>query len=200
MNELNFFSKRVFFTTREFAFAIGVASPTASRKLRRMDASGDISNVTRGIWCQPHHPFFSPFGGVPYLLGNEHGYISFLTALHRHGIISQIPRVIQVATTGHGRNLSSAIGEYEFFHIQPSLMRDGVESNAGKLQYNIASAEKAMVDTVYLSTRKNCRFARLPEVDIEQIDRIALKKMVTQYSPSVQKLVMPRIDKILSHR
>ena len=37
-----------------------------------------------------------------------------------------------------------------------------------RLPYLIATAEKALIDTLYLSTRKNRRFARLPEVALEQ--------------------------------
>ena len=46
------------------------------------------------------HPYFHPLSCVPYLLGKEQGYVSFLTALHLHCVISQIPKTIQIATTG----------------------------------------------------------------------------------------------------
>jgi len=51
------------------------------------------------------------------LMGKEQGYVSFLIALHLHGLVSQIPKTIQIATTGHARTLGSPIGRYEFLQI-----------------------------------------------------------------------------------
>ena len=95
-------------------------------------------------------------------------YVSFLTVLHLHGLISQIPKSIQIATTGHARTLTSPVGYYEFLQIKPELMKQGTQWSDTHLPYLLATAEKALIDTLYLSTRKNRRFARLPEVDIRQ--------------------------------
>ena len=75
---------------------------------------------------------------------------------------------IQIATTGHARTLNSPIGQYEFLQIKPELMQQGTVWSDAHLPYLIATAEKALIDTLYLSTRKNRRFARLPEVALEQ--------------------------------
>lgn len=45
-------------------------------------------------------------------------------------------------------------------------MKQGTQWSDTHLPYLIASAEKALIDSLYLSTRKNRRFARLPEVEI----------------------------------
>jgi len=101
-------------------------------------------------------------------LGKEQGYVSFLTALHLHGVVSQIPKTIQIATTGRARSLDSPVGRYEFFQIKPELMTQGVGWSESRLPYLVASAEKALLDTLYLATRKNRRFARMPELDVMQ--------------------------------
>jgi hypothetical protein len=49
-------------------------------------------------------------------------------------------------------------------------MKQGIQWSDAHLPYLITTAEKALIDTLYLSTRKNRRFARLPEVDIRQTD------------------------------
>jgi len=61
-----------------------------------------------------------------YLVGNEQGYVSFLTAMHLHGLISQIPRAYQGATTGRGRILESPIGDRQALGEAESapLLRD----------------------------------------------------------------------------
>ena len=156
----------VIFTTREYAIDNGISMPAASKRLERLSARKRLTRITKGIWANTSHPHFHPLACVPYLLGKEQGYVSFLTALHMHGLVSQIPKTIQIATTGRGRTLSSIVGNYEFFQIKPELMKQGAHWSDTHLPYLIASAEKALIDALYLSTRKNRRFARLPEVDI----------------------------------
>ena len=156
----------VIFSTREFANQSGVSMSAATKRLARLCKIERLTKVTKGVWANISHPYFHPLSCVPYLLGKEQGYVSFLTALHLHEVISQIPRTIQVATTGRGRVLESPVGSFEFFQIKPELMRQGANWSESRLPYLIASPEKALVDTLYLSTRKGRRFNRLPELDL----------------------------------
>ena len=155
----------VIFTTREYSNDNGISMPAASKRLVRLAARKRLTRITKGIWAHTSHPYFHPLACVTYLLGQAQGYVSFLTALHVHGLVSQIPKTIQIATTGRGRTLNSTVGSYEFFQIKPQLMQQGALWSDTHLPYLIAGAEKALIDTLYLSTRKNRRFARLPEVD-----------------------------------
>jgi predicted transcriptional regulator of viral defense system len=165
---LELFNKPAFvvFSTRDFAAASGSTMPAASKRLSRLAEKQFLTRVTKGLWANASHPHFHPLACVPYLLGKEQGYVSFLTALHLHGVISQIPQAIQVATTGRGRTLDSPVGQFGFLKIKPELMRDGIEWSDTRQPYLIATREKALLDVLYLSTRKNRRFARLPEVDL----------------------------------
>ncbi len=158
----------VIFTTREYANHVGMSMSAAAKRLARLSNKKLLSRITKGVWANISHPYFHPLSCVPYLLGKEQGYVSFLTALHLHGVISQIPKTIQVATTGRGRLLDSPVGRYEFFQIKPELMKQGTEWSDSHLPYLIATPEKALIDTLYLSTRKNRRFAHLPELDLTQ--------------------------------
>ena len=158
----------VVFTTREFASHVGISMPAATKRLSRLSEKEFLTHVTKGVWANTSHPYFHPLCCVPYLLGKEQGYVSFLTALHLHGVVSQIPKTIQVATTGRARSLNSLIGRYEFFQIKPELMTQGVDWSESRLPYLVASAEKALLDTLYLATRKNRRFAHMPELDVLQ--------------------------------
>lgn len=180
MNLQGFLLANVFFSTRAMAFQCGVPIETASRQLTRLSRAGAIVRITRGIWGQTQHPYFSPFGAVSHLLGNEQGYVSFLSALHRRGVISQIPRVIHVATTGHSRKLVSPIGTYEFFQIHPRMFASGIEQSEGRLPYLMATPEKALLDTFYLSSRKSKRFDRLPEIEVDELDRRRFEALVAE--------------------
>jgi len=156
----------IIFTTREFANRADISMSAAAKRLSRLSHGEFLTRITKGVWANTGHPYFHPLSAVPFLLGKEQGYVSFLTALHLHGVVSQIPKTIQVATTGRARSLMSPVGRYEFFQIKPELMRQGTDWSATRLPYLIATPEKALLDTLYLSTRKNRRFARLPEVDV----------------------------------
>ena len=158
----------IIFTTRDYANYSSISMPAASKRLSRLADKKLLTRITKGLWANTSHPWFHPLACVPYLLGKEQGYVSFLTALHLHGLISQIPKTLQIATTGHARTLNSPVGHYEFLQIKPELMKQGTQWSDTHLPYLIATAEKALIDTLYLSTRKNRRFARLPEVDIRQ--------------------------------
>ena len=163
--------------------------------LARLAADAGVARVTRGLWCQPGHPRFSVYAVTPFLLANEHGYVSFLSAMHRHGLVSQIPGSIQIATTGHSRALTSSIGRFEFIQIKPQMMTAGIESSDTEPPYGIASAEKALVDTLYIATRKRNRFARLPEVDLTAVNRKKLRALLDQQiaAPQVRQAIDTRL-------
>ena len=167
MLELNSSPEFVIFTTRDYATAAGTSMSSASRRLDRLSERKALTRLTKGVWANTAHPHFHPLACVPYLLGKEQGYVSFLSALHLHGVLSQIPRTHQVATTGRPRVLESPVGRFEFLRVKPELMRDGVDWSDTHQPFLIASAEKALLDTLYIATRKSKRFASLPELDLD---------------------------------
>ncbi len=171
MLELNSSPEFVIFTTRDYATAAGTSMSSASRRLDRLSERKALTRLTKGVWANTAHPHFHPLACVPYLLGKEQGYVSFLSALHLHGILSQIPRTHQVATTGRPRVLESPVGRFEFLRVKPELMRDGVDWSDTHQPFLIASAEKALLDTLYIATRKSKRFASLPELDLDNAFR-----------------------------
>ena len=183
----------VVFTTREYAEASNIAAASASRQLGATAERGPLVRLTRGVWANPSHPYFHPLACVPKLLGNEQGYVSFLTALHRREIIQQIPRSIQVATTGHARQLCTPGGSYEFLHVTPKMMRRGIEWADTRVPYRIATAEKALLDTLYISRRRGRRFRSLPEVDLRPVTK-------RRFTELLQDIDDPRIATAVRER
>ena len=90
----------------------------------------------------------------------------FLTGLDLYGAISRIPGFIQTATTGRAGILDSPVGQFEFLKMKPAFMTDGVEWSDTRQPYLLATREKALLGVLYISMRKNCRFAKLPELDL----------------------------------
>ncbi len=199
MNQIRFLQDHPAFSTREFAFLCGLSISAASRKLAHLEAEDAVIKVTRGIWCQLFHARFSPNQAVRLLLGNERGYVSFLSALHTHGALSQIPAAIQVATTGHGRMIETPIGRYEFHQLKPEMMRFGIEVSETNPPYLCASAEKALLDTLYLSTRKGKRYSSLPELDGSAFGPAKLKRLADAlcYSDAIASAISARLARHL---
>ncbi len=154
---------RPVFTTRELASLKETSLSSASQILGRLARSGLILRLSRGLWCDPQDPRFSALAVVPFLLATDRGYVSFITALHLNGVMEQIPQVIQVATTGHGRRVVTPVGTFEFHRIDPRLF-GGFDWSGDRQQFLMASPEKALVDCLYLSTRRGRRFGSFPEL------------------------------------
>ena len=154
------------FATSEVAELTGSAPSNVSRDLGRLEEEGMITRIRRGIWAIVHHPDFSPYAVVPHLFdGEEAGYVSLLSALNLHGMIDQIPRVVQVITTLQRSQLQTPAGTYEFHQMKAELF-DGFGPYRGGGIFDIATPEKALFDTMYLSARRGRRFAHMPEIEM----------------------------------
>ena len=180
----------IIFTTRDYANYQRLSISAASKKLSRFNKKKLLTRVTKGVWGNTSHPYFHPASCVPYLLNKESGYVSFLTALHFHGLMSQIPKTIQVATTGHSRTLDSSVAYYEFIQIKPELMQKSLTWSETQLPYLLATAEKALLDVLYISTRKKRRFIRLPELTLtsDLFNKRTFNKLFTQLPLSARLL------------
>lgn len=200
MDAMAFLFRYAVFTTRLFSSLTQRGVDSASRTLNRLAARGQLVKVTRGIWAQTSHPAFTPFATVGFLLGNEQGHVSFISALHRHGVISQIPGAMHIATTGHSRVVDSPIGRFEFFRLRPQMMLTGVDVSDTDPFYPIASAEKALLDTVYVALWGR-RFQRLPELDVESIDGRRVRELLDRQVTALplKKALVARLDELGIH-
>jgi predicted transcriptional regulator of viral defense system len=186
----------VIFTTREFARLAGISVAGASKRLARLrDHNVSFVQITRGVWANTGHPYFNVLACVPVLLGSEQGYVSFLSALHIHGAIAQIPAHVQIATTGHGRKVRTPVATFELLQIKPEMVSRGVEWSDSPLPYRIATVEKALLDTFYIATRKKRRFAKLPELQLRDagfkksryVALLAQLKLPSQIATAMQR-------------
>jgi len=187
---LDIFNNKAFiiFTTRDYATKTNVSLSAASKRLTRLKNNKLLIHVTKGVWANSSHPYFNSLSCVPYLLNKEQGYISFLTALHFQGVLSQIPKTIQVATTGHSRTLKSSVATFEFLQIKPELMQQGITWSETQLPYLLSTPEKSLIDILYLATRKNRRFSSLPELTLTKdiFDKSKFKQLFKSLSISTR--------------
>ena len=152
---------RTVFTTHELVLMSGKSGSTIVQSLNRMAQQGLILKVYRGIWAGAAG--ISPFGLIPYLFPRQRAYVSFITALHLHGIIEQIPQVITLASTSHTRTIHTKSGVFSVHRIAPAFF-DGFDWYKGEGSFLIAEPEKALIDSLYLSSRKKKQFGHFPEL------------------------------------
>lgn len=182
----------VVFTTRRAAQLGHTSVQSAVRVLQDMAVAGLVTRVTRGVWALTHHPDFSPYAVLPFLLGTPDsdmasardtpwsaaiddasanaeaaraGYVSFLSALHLHGMLSQIPREIHVAVPEQRRPLSTPVARF-VFHRRLSTLTPATMPGDRWGRFALATPAQALVDTMYVSAHRGRQFAHLAEIEL----------------------------------
>jgi hypothetical protein len=90
--------------------------------------------------------------------------VSFISALHLHGIVGQIPQVITLASPTHSKTIVTSLGTFSVHRIAPAFFAGfGWYKDSGI--FLIAEPEKALVDSLYLSARKKRQYGHFPELD-----------------------------------
>jgi predicted transcriptional regulator of viral defense system len=149
--------------------ATGTTQSLASRALSRLARQHLLTRVKQGVWSDTKNSRFSPYAVVPYLVGRDvrsrDCYVSFVSALNLHGMISQIPGAIHVAVARQRRTLNTPVARYAFHKIDQALM-GGFADGDRHGRFQLATPAKALFDTLYISLRKGRSFSRLPEIDL----------------------------------
>ncbi|MDP2913393.1 MAG: hypothetical protein Q8N91_05230 [Candidatus Omnitrophota bacterium] len=155
--------KRPVFTTHELAAVSGRSASNVVQALNCLAKNRIITKISRGIWADAESGKVSPYTIVPFLLPRQRAYVSFISALHLHGLVEQIPQVITLATLSHTKTIRTAVGVFQLHRIDPRFF-DGFTWYKGTGNFLIAEPEKALIDSLYLSTRKKKQFAYFPEL------------------------------------
>ena len=134
-----------------------------TQALNNLVRESAIIKIYRGLWAQEGPGPLSPYDVIQHLFPGERTYVSFISALHLHGIIEQIPQVITLASTAHARIIRTKTGVFYVHHISPLFFAGfGWYKESGN--FLIAEPEKALVDSLYISAYKKKRFGHFPEL------------------------------------
>ncbi len=154
---------RPIFTTHELKTISGKSTSTIVQSLNRLTRQGLLMKIYRGVWAEPGTRPLSPLEVIPCLFPRQRVYVSFITALHLHGIVEQIPQVITLASTSHTNTIRTSVGTFSIHQIAPAFF-DGFDWYQGEGSVLMASPEKALIDSLYLSSRKKKQFGYFPEL------------------------------------
>jgi predicted transcriptional regulator of viral defense system len=182
-------------TTSDAAALLGLAPDAASHTLRRLAAAGLVTPVRRGLWAiaQP----VDPLTITDYVTSPYPSYVSLQTALHLHGMITQIPAAIYVVSLARSGRIKTPVAVYSVHHVAPELF-DGYDLLGSGMK--IATPEKALVDLFYLSGTRSRLFAALPELELPKSFRPALARRWAARiaAPRLRTLVNERLDRLLA--
>lgn len=159
---------RPVFTTHQLCFLSGKSSSAVAQALNTLKKEGIIFKIYRGIWAEAGNEKLSAYQVIPFLLLRQRAYVSFISALHLYGIIEQIPQVITLAALSHTKTIHTAVGTFSVHQIHPKFFI-GFDWYKKEGKFLIAEPEKALIDCLYLSTRKNKQFGHFPEFHFSKL-------------------------------
>lgn len=179
--------------TGEVAAILGISVSSASHLLASLQDSGSVLRISPGRWSMAPQP--SPYLVASWLTDPYPSYVSLYTALSRRGVITQIPRTIYVVSLANTKTLRTPVGTYSVHRLPPELF-GGYEERDGE---RVATAEKAVFDTLYLARARGKRFSHLTEVDLQAGFRDeVLRDWVTKIQdPRVRSFVETRLADFL---
>lgn len=162
---------QVFLRTQDAAACLAVSNGHASQLLKRMQKTGLIQHVQHNLWG--FRETIDLWELPEYLTHPYPSYISLQSALYYHGMISQIPSVLYVASVAKTKRYETSLGVVSVHHVAADLFCgfDYLRENSIK----IAVPEKALFDCFYLSATKTQLFANLPELELPP--QFNIKKM-----------------------
>lgn len=180
--------------TRDAAARLGLSKPRISNLLRSLETAGLVRRLRRGLWLLDSG--IDPFRLAPYLTAPDPAYVSFWSALARHGMIEQIPRQVYAASLHQSQWIETALGAYSIRQLAPELFAGftGTEETG-----YLATPEKAIFDTIYLRAPQGAR-AFLPELLLpEHFDDQLLATWIARVArPGLRTLVAHKLDDALA--
>jgi predicted transcriptional regulator of viral defense system len=188
--------------TADVAARLGIERNYASKVLTRLRDSKELIQLQRGTWALPDK--VDKLEIPEHLASPSPSYISLHSALFYRGLVSQIPAVTYAVTIGKTRRYETPLGAYSLHHLEPEFFF-GFEPT-GERSIKMASAEKALVDFLYLSPARSRLFAALPEVELpkdfrvqaarEMIERIGFEARRAHVSMQFEAL----LERVRKHR
>jgi predicted transcriptional regulator of viral defense system len=171
------------FRTSDAAAYLDIESAHASKLLARLDASGHLARLGRGQWGFKNR--IDLFALPEYLTAPYPSYVSLQSALHHHGMISQIPSVLYAVSPTRTRTYVTALGTVSVHHIDPSFFF-GFQLTGGRAA-KIATPEKALIDFLYLNPARSRLFRALPELELPRGFKINEARKIIRRIRSVRR-------------
>jgi predicted transcriptional regulator of viral defense system len=182
-------------TTKDAAAALRISPARANKVLSRLAEDRFVTHLCRGHWSigRAAHPLTLP----EHLAAPFPAYVSLHTALFHHGMISQIPEVFYAVTLAKPRRILTPLGVVSLHRIEPDFFFGFEPCASGGMM--MATPEKALLDSLYLSPSRSRLFTTLPELELPKKFSWKKARDMAQRIPSSQRrtLVEKRLAALL---
>ena len=158
----------------------GLSVSSMRRSVQRLVKQGLLKRVGKEVYWNTFLACASELLASTLVLPS---YVSLESALYHHGIILQAPQVLTCVTTRAPRSLKTAMGTLLYQHISARYFWGYQQINGA-----LASAEKAVLDYIYLSLKTGKKFST-DEWDWSQIDKPKLLADGQRFPKTVQRRV-----------
>jgi hypothetical protein len=185
-------------TTEDAALALRAERSAATQTLKRLAIAGLLKRIRHGLWAMDVN--LDPLLLPEYLTAPFPSYVSFQSALFFHGMVSQIPDVIYVASLAQTRKVQTSLGTFSIHRLAPTFFGGFETVKASGVR--LAIPEKALLDTLYLGPARSRLFAHLPEVELpKRFDRNRIGYWVRRIPVGLRRTsVEQRLDALLAQR
>ncbi len=171
------------FQTSDAAAYLGIASSHASQMLARLAEAGHLAWLGRGRWGFKDR--IELLALPEYLTSPYPSYVSLQSALHYHGMVSQIPSVLYAVSPARTKMYATVLETVSVHHITPSFFF-GYQATAKGLA-KIATPEKALIDFLYLGPARTRLFRALPELEFPRGFKVVESRKIIQRIRSIRR-------------
>jgi predicted transcriptional regulator of viral defense system len=186
---------RIVISTEEAALRLRATHSAACRTLGRLAQAGLVQSLRRGLWLLAETA--DPLAVAEHVAAPFPAYVSLYSALYLHGLITQIPRVVYVVSLGPTRRVPTRLGTFSLHRVAPEFF-GGFRHQPGT-GVPLATAEKALVDVLYLRNARSRLFAQLPEIELPQRFSVrAARRWISRCrAPSRRAMMATRLETLL---
>jgi predicted transcriptional regulator of viral defense system len=182
------------FSTR--FLAAGEILPQIRLQLARWVKDGRLIKLHKGFYtlAEPYRKIKPELFSIANLLKSP-SYVSLQSALSRHGLIPEFVPVTTSITTTRPQVIETPLGRFEYRHVNKNLFCGyQMLEISDKQQAFVATAEKALLDLVYL-TPGGEREEFLKELRLQNLDKLS-KDILRQYA---QKSDSPKLRRAVNN-
>jgi predicted transcriptional regulator of viral defense system len=174
---------------------------TVGVQLSRWVKSGKLLQLRRGMYLLPERlrRNRAPLETIANLLMSP-SYVSLERGLSLHEMIPEAVPIVQSVTTGRPGRFATPVGTFEYRHVKPAWFFGYREIEIGQGSALVATAEKALLDLLYLSVGE-LTAARLEQYrfqDLDKLDLVVLASMAARAeSPRLVRAVQ-RVGELIA--
>ena len=176
-----------FFTIPDLEKMTGLSRKSLSVALNRWVDNGLLERMATGIYCPTMGDLSVEKVASQLYIPN---YLSFESALARHGILNLIPHSLTFATSRKTKRYTLRNQDVEFRQISPMLFF-GFEMKGG---LNIATPEKAFLDQVYFLSKGRASLD-LEEINLKHLSSRLLKEYGKRFPGYVRSRVVDILER-----